>query len=47
MLHKAANAKEAERLEQVRKLAVEDPPSHDCSRRREILEARRELGMAA
>lgn len=47
MLHKAANAKEAERLEQVRKLAAEDPPSHDCSRRREILEARRVLGLAA
>ncbi len=47
LLHKAANAKEAERLETVRKLAAEAPPSHDCSRRREILAARRELGMAA
>jgi hypothetical protein len=40
-----ANRKEVERLEGLRKLATEDPPSHDCSRRREILEARRELGM--
>lgn len=47
LLHKEANAKEAERMEQVRKLATEEPPSHDCSRRREILAARRELGMAA
>lgn len=47
LLHKQANAKEAERMEQVRKLATEEPPSHDCSRRREILAARRELGMAA
>ncbi len=39
------NAKEAERLEQIRKLATEVPPSHDCSRHREILEARRELGL--
>ena len=41
------NRKEIERMEGLRKLAAEDPPSHDCSRRREILEARRELGMAA
>ncbi len=41
------NAKEAERREQVRKLAAEVPPSHDCSRRREILAARKELGMPA
>jgi len=47
LLHKQANAKEAERLEQARKLADEEPPAHDCSRRREILEARRELGIAA
>lgn len=42
---RAANKKEIERLDGLRKLAAEDPPSHDCSRRREILEARRELGM--
>lgn len=47
LLHKLASAKEADRLEQVRKLAAEEPPAHDCSRRREILEARRELGIAA
>lgn len=47
LLHKEAKAKETERMEQVRKLATEEPPSHDCSRRREILAARRELGMAA
>jgi hypothetical protein len=40
-----ANRKEIERLEGLRKLAAEDPPSHDCSRRREILAARRELGL--
>lgn len=28
-------------------LAAEVPPSHDCSRRREILAARKELGMPA
>lgn len=42
-----ANRKEIERIEGLRKLAAEDPPAHDCSRRREILEARRELGIAA
>jgi len=46
LLHKQANAKEADRLEQARKLAAEEPPAHDCSRRREILAARRELGIA-
>lgn len=39
------NRKEVERLEALRKLATLEPPSHDCHRRREILEARRELGM--
>lgn len=39
------NRKEVERLEDLRKLATEEPPSHDCSRRREILAARLELGM--
>lgn len=38
-------ALKAERLEVARKLAAEDPPSHDCSRRRDILAARKELGM--
>ena len=41
------NAKEAERLERVRKLSKEVPPSHDCQHRRDILAARAELGMAA
>lgn len=40
-----ANRKEVELLDALRKLATEVPPGHDCSRRREILEARRELGM--
>ncbi len=39
------NAKEAERLELVRKLAKEVPPSHDCQHRRDILAARHELGL--
>lgn len=39
------NRKEIERLNELRKLATEVPPSHDCSRRREILAARQELGM--
>ena len=39
------NAKEAERLELVRKLAKEVAPSHDCQRRRDILAARAELGL--
>ena len=39
------NAKEAERLEQVRKLSKELPPTHDCQHRRDILAARVELGM--
>lgn len=40
-----ANRKEIERLEGLRKLATEVLPSHECHRQREILEARRELGM--
>lgn len=40
-----ANRKEVERLEELRKLATQVPPSHDCHARREILEARRELGL--
>jgi len=39
------NAKEAARLEQVRKLAKEVAPSHDCQHRRDILAARAELGL--
>jgi hypothetical protein len=39
------NAKEAERMEQVRKLAKEVPPVHDCQHRRDILAARAELGL--
>ncbi|MEN6630775.1 MAG: hypothetical protein ABFC42_14145 [Sulfuricella sp.] len=41
----SVNAKEAERLEQVRKLSLLEPPSHDCQHRRDILAARRELGL--
>ena len=41
----AFNKKEIERLEALRKLATEEPPSHDCHRRREILEARQALVM--
>ncbi len=41
----AVNAKEAERLELVRKLAKEVPPVHDCQHRRDILDARVELGL--
>lgn len=32
-----------EKLESLRKLAIQDPPTHDCSLRREILGARAEL----
>lgn len=39
------NAKEAERLELVHKLAKEVPPVHDCQHRRDILAARSELGL--
>lgn len=39
------NRKEVERLEALRKVATQVPPSHDCHARRDILEARRELGM--
>ena len=38
-------AKEAERMARVRKLAGEALPTHDCEFRREIVAARRELGM--
>lgn len=39
-------AKEAERLARVRKVAGEELPNHDCNMRREIIAARRELGLA-
>lgn len=38
----ARNAKD-EKLKRLRLMAEEDPPSHDCARRREILAARAEL----
>ncbi len=41
----AFNKKEIERLEVLRKVAIQELPSHDCHRCREILEARRETGM--
>ena len=41
----AVSAKEAERMEQVHKLAKEVPPVHDCQQRRDILAARAELGL--
>jgi hypothetical protein len=40
-----AEAKKARRVAELRKLAAQDPPSHDCSLRREILAAREELGL--
>jgi hypothetical protein len=42
-----AQKKAAERLQELKKLAAMDLPPHDCVRRKDILEARRELGMAA
>jgi len=39
------NRKEVELVEALRKLATRELPSHDCNARRDILEARRELGM--
>ena len=47
LVRNQVEAKEAARMELVCKLAQEDPPSHDCHRRREILAARAELGIAA
>lgn len=44
-MRREADAKEAERLAQVHKLAKEVPPGHDCQHRRDILAARAELGM--
>ena len=41
-----ANRKEIERLAELRNIATQEPPSHDCHRRREILEARQKLGMS-
>jgi hypothetical protein len=46
LLRQEQAAKEAERLARVRKLAGESLPGHDCELRREILAARRELGLA-
>lgn len=41
-----ANRKEiSERLEALRKVAISSLPSHDCQERRDILAARKELGM--
>ena len=40
-----ANRKEIERLEALRKVAISNLPSHDCQERRDILAARKELGM--
>ncbi len=47
VVRQQVNAKETERQAHVRKLAHEETPSHDCSRRREILAARAELGLAS
>lgn len=46
-LKRAANKKEVERLEALRKVAIGNLPSHDCQERREVLAARRELGVPA
>jgi len=43
LLHKQAEAKEAERIAALQRLAAEEPPAHDCTLRREILAAREEL----
>lgn len=45
-LHRQAQSKEAERLAELEKLAAQEPPSHDCHARREILAARAELNRA-
>ena len=37
--------KAAERLQELKKLAAQDLPAHDCALRRDILAARHELGM--
>jgi hypothetical protein len=42
-LHRQAQSKEVERLAELEKLAAQEPPSHDCHARREILAARAEL----
>lgn len=41
-----AAPKPNDRLERLRELAEQDPPAHDCSRRRDILAARLELANA-
>ena len=38
--------KAAERLQELKKLATQELPAHDCALRKDILAARRELGMA-
>ena len=43
LAQREAQAKEAERLENVRKLAAQQLPGHDCQLQRDILEARKEL----
>ena len=39
-----AQKKSAERLQELKKLAAQEPPAHDCALRKDILAARRELG---
>ncbi|MDY0012844.1 MAG: hypothetical protein RBS40_08140 [Rhodocyclaceae bacterium] len=41
----AAEAKAAERMAYLRKLAAQEPPGHECELQREILAARKELGL--
>ena len=36
--------KAAECLQELKKLAAQEPPAHDCALRKDILAARRELG---
>lgn len=40
----AKGVAQSARIETLKKLAAQEPPSHDCSARREILAARLELG---
>lgn len=41
-----AQKKAAERLQELKKLSAMELPAHDCALRKDILEARRELGIA-
>ncbi|MCV2218895.1 hypothetical protein [Thauera sp. Sel9] len=43
VLHTQAADQEAARIADLRKIAAQEPPAHDCSLRREILAARAEL----